>query len=95
MIHTIFPLLLSFVCRLFEIAPELQDLFPFKDEELSSDNAMLKKHAVQVMESIDAAIGMLDDPDELQETLIGLGIVHNMSNVKVDSFAVSFVSIIK
>lgn len=56
---------------------------------------MLKKHAVQVMESIDAAIGMLDDPDELQETLIGLGIVHNMSNVKVDSFAVSFVSIIK
>ena len=75
--------------RLFEIAPQLQDLFPFKGEELESDNASLKKHAIQVMESIDSAIGMLDNPEELKETLIGLGIVHHMNDVQLDSFAVS------
>lgn len=41
------------------------------------------------MESIDSALGMAGQPEELKETLIGLGVVHNMSNVQLDSFAVS------
>lgn len=80
-----------FESRLFEIAPNLQYLFPFKDEDLKSDSTPLKKHAIQVMESIDAAIGMLDNPEELKETLIGLGIVHHMKDVQLASFAVSVV----
>ena len=56
---------------------------------MTSDNELLKKHGVQVMESIDAAIGMLDNPEDLKETLIDLGIVHHMKDVKVESFAVS------
>ena len=56
---------------------------------MTPDNELLKKHGVQVMESIDAAIGMLDNPEELKETLIDLGIVHHMKDVKVESFAVS------
>ena len=75
--------------RLFEIAPDLKELFPFKEDELSDEHEGLRKHALQVMESVDLAINLLDDSDELVETLVSLGIVHNMSNVRVDSFAVS------
>lgn len=75
--------------RLFEIAPDLLQLFPFKGAAVTPDNELLKKHGVQVMESIDAAIGMLNNPEELKETLIDLGIVHHMKDVKVESFAVS------
>ena len=75
--------------RLFEIAPELQNLFPFKEEDIDGNNSLLKKHAVQVMESIDGAIGMLGNPDELQENLIELGIIHHMKDVQLESFAVS------
>lgn len=73
--------------KLFEIAPELQKLFPFDGEAVTADNELLKRHGIQVMESIDAAIGMLDNPEELKETLIDLGIVHHMKDVQVDSFA--------
>ncbi len=75
--------------RLFEIAPELIEIFPFDGKDLDDDNVSLKKHAMQVMQSIDDALGMADQPEELKETLIGLGVVHNMSNVNLDSFAVS------
>lgn len=44
---------------------------------------------MQVMESIDTCLGMAGEPEKLQETLIQLGIIHHMSNVKVDNFAVS------
>lgn len=74
--------------RLFEIAPDLQDLFPFEGEELSEENELLKKHALQVMESVGMAIGLMGDPEQLKEILIGLGVVHNMKSVQVDSFKV-------
>ena len=77
------------LCRLFEIAPQLIELFPFQDEELSEENELLKKHANQVMESIGTCIELISDPEELQETLIGLEIVHHIQNVQVKSFAVS------
>ena len=41
------------------------------------------------MESIDGAISMLDNPEELQENLIELGIIHHMKDVQLESFAVS------
>ena len=79
------------LCRLFQIAPELAKLFPFGDgeETLDENNPGLIKHGLQVMESIDAAVGLLGDLEELVETLKTLGIVHNMANVQLDSFAVS------
>ncbi len=75
--------------RLFEIAPELIEIFPFDGEDLNDDNVSLRKHSMQVMQSINDALGMADQPEELKETLIGLGVVHNMSNVQLESFAVS------
>ena len=65
------------------------ELFPFQGEELSDENKKLRGHALQVMESIDAAVGMLHDTEKLTDTLLELGIVHNLKNVKVESFAVS------
>ena len=80
----------SHLCRLFELAPDLINLFPFELNEDSQDG--LKKHALQVMQSIDMAIGMLDDQNELEDTLTELGIIHNMKSVQLESFAVSFVT---
>ena len=79
----------SIVFRLFEIAPDLKDLFPFS-KGTNHDEA-LKKHGLLVMESIDTAISLLGDGnfEELKDTLIELGIVHNMKEVQLDSFAVS------
>ena len=74
---------------MFEIAPDLQKLFYFSDDELDDNHPGLRKHAMQVMEKIDGAIGLLDEEEELKEELVGLGIVHHMSNVNVGSFAVS------
>ena len=78
-----------FAPRLFEIAPELQELFSFHDEEVSEENESLKKHAVQVMESVGMAIGLLHDPKALVSTLTELGIVHHLHQVQLDSFGVS------
>ena len=65
------------------------ELFPFSDEELNQDHPGLKKHGIQVMESIGAAINLLSNPEELKEVLLQMGIIHNMLNVQVESFAVS------
>lgn len=66
-------------------------MFSFKNEELNRENEGLRKHGLQVMESIDAAVGLLEDPEELQEVLITLGIVHHMNEVQLESFGVSFI----
>lgn len=79
--------------RLFDIQPSLQSLFPFKNQELNDNNEVLRKHALLVMETVDAAIELLKDGklDSLVTTLIDLGVVHSMNNVKPEHFAVSFV----
>ena len=41
------------------------------------------------MESIDAAVGLLGNSQELEDTLFELGIIHHMKEVQLDSFAVS------
>ena len=79
-------------CRLFEIAPELQELFPFEGQELTEENTLLKKHALQVMESVGGAISLMGNPEQLQDTLIELGIVHNMKSVQVKSFEVGLIA---
>lgn len=63
------------------------DLFPFKDAD-NKDEGM-KQHGLQVMLSIDGAIGLLDNTEELVDTLVELGIIHNIKDVQLDSFAVS------
>lgn len=75
--------------RLFEIAPELEKLFSFAEMTTEDKKQKQLQHGMQVMESIGAAIEMLDDPETLKETLLGLGIMHNMKDVQVNSFAVS------
>ena len=67
------------------------ELFPFSGEQIDANNPGLIRHGTQVMESIDAAVDLLGDLDELVETLKTLGIVHNMANVELKSFAVSIV----
>ena len=82
-------IIILFNPRLFEIAPDLQDLFPFKGQELTDQNELLKKHAVQVMETVGTAIGIIHDKPALKDALTDLGIVHHMKSVKIDDFAVS------
>jgi len=67
----------------------LKDLFPFKDDQIDDNHEGLRKHALQVMTSIDDAIKLVGAPDELKDSLIELGVIHNMQDVQVDSFAVS------
>lgn len=75
--------------RLFQIAPNLIDLFPFKNQ--SNKDEGMKTHGLQVMNSIDGAITLLGNKDlqELEDNLTELGIVHNMKQVQLGSFAVS------
>lgn len=67
------------------------ELFPFDAADPSLEG--FRKHALDVMETVDKAIEMLVDGDieELKDTLVELGIVHNMKNVQVESFAVSLI----
>ena len=56
---------------------------------MNEENALLKKHALQVMESVGTCISIIHDPAQLEEALKQLGMVHNLANVDVKSFAVS------
>ena len=76
--------------RLFEIRPNLYKLFAFGDEGFSEDNEKLRKHALDVMTTVDAAIGMVVDGElaTLVDTLIELGMVHHMKSVTPKEFEV-------
>ena len=84
-------MLLQLIFRLFELAPYLQALFPFADEELSESSETFQKHALQVMETVDTAVTLIlaNDISTLEGALIDLGMVHNFKNVKPEHFAVS------
>ena len=79
-------------CRLFEIDPNLQDLFPFRGEVLTSETEGMKKHALGVMQTIDTAITMVLEGKivELVAVLQELGTVHSFHNVEPQHFAVSY-----
>jgi hypothetical protein len=76
--------------KLFEIDPHVYDLFPFKGEAMNIENEGIRKHALQVMETIDAAVGLVvsGEIETLKETLIGLGMVHGMKSVQSKDFQV-------
>lgn len=86
---TLWPVNITLFFRLFEIAPELLNLFSFKDA--SNKDEGMRQHGLNVMESIDAAITLLGSKEmsELVDNLVELGIIHNMKHVQLDSFAVS------
>ena len=75
--------------KLFELAPYLQALFPFAEEELSENSESFQKHALQVMETVDTAVTLIlaNDISTLEGALIDLGMVHNFKNVKPEHFA--------
>jgi len=75
--------------RLFEVSPDLQNLFPFAGDEITDDHAGMKAHSLTVMTSIDNCIKILDDVPQLKEELIALGAVHNIHGVTSENFAVS------
>ena len=67
----------------------LQDLFSFKGQKLCDENEGLRKHALDVMKTVDLAINSLDDIQTLQDTLVELGMTHSFKDVKKEHFAVS------
>ena len=89
-IYFLFPV--SF--RLFEIKPSLQDMFSFKSQDLTN-NELLEKHAVSVMETIDTALNLIkeNEIETLVSTLIELGIAHSMNKVTPKHFAVRIFAI--
>ncbi|XP_078363009.1 neuroglobin-like isoform X1 [Oculina patagonica] len=59
--------------KLFEIAPELKDLFPFGNDFTSPQFTM---HALNVINAVDLAVKHLDKPDILIPKLKELGQMH-------------------
>ena len=70
------PVGVAFFLKIFEIAPEALQLFPFKDEPDLAESPKLKKHAMSVMNTVDAAVKGLADLDKLVPVLQGLGKRH-------------------
>ncbi|XP_064603595.1 neuroglobin-like [Liolophura sinensis] len=73
--------------RLFEMHPDVQDLFlPFRgmtQDDLKS-SARLREHGLRVMGTVEKCLARLDDPQKLEEMLHELGQKHVMFNTKVD-----------
>ena len=63
----------DFSYRLFEISPKLKVLFPF---DPVPDNDGLRAHALNVVETVGAAVDNLDDLRVLKPELENLGKVH-------------------
>lgn len=82
-----------FRCRLFEICPEVLQLFPFADEPvINSETEGLVKHGLDVMGVIDSALSMVVNMeiDKLVDFLVELGLAHSLRNVEPKHFAVSY-----
>ena len=63
----------SHICRLFEIAPHLRELFPFGQDP---KGPQLRSHALNVMNTVGTAVGLLDQSDQLVPVLKQLGQTH-------------------
>ena len=72
--------------RLFEIAPELKDLFPFGDD---FTKPQFTTHALNIMNAIDFTVQYLDNPDVLIPKLKELGEMHAVFELTVKEFQVS------
>ena len=72
--------------RLFDIAPELKDLFPFGDD---FTKPQFTTHALNVMNAVDFTVRHLDNPDVLIPKLKELGKMHAVFELTVKEFQVS------
>jgi len=52
-------------------------------------NAILRKHALRVMGTVDKCISRLHQPDKLGDLMTELGIRHKQYNVKIEYLDVS------
>ena len=68
----------------------LLEEFPGAGVEELLDNENVKKHALQMTESLSAYISMLDHMDELHDTLKELGVIHQQKNIQALYIDVSF-----
>lgn len=69
--------------KLFEIAPEMTDLFPFGDD---FTKPQFTTHALNIMNALDHAIQNLDNPDVLIPKLRELGQMHAGFELTVKEF---------
>ena len=67
----------------------LVEKFPCIEEELF-DNEKVRKHALQMTESVSTYISMLDNMDDLHEALTELGMIHQQENIQALYIDVSF-----
>jgi len=74
-----------YIDRLFEIAPEMTDLFPFGDD---FTKPQFTTHALNIMNALDHAIQNLDNPDVLIPKLRELGQMHAGFELTVKEFQV-------
>lgn len=75
--------------RLFEVSPDLQNLFPFAGDTLTDDHEGMKEHSYTVMTSLDECLKIVHDVPKLKDELISLGAVHHIHGVTSAHFAVS------
>lgn len=77
-----------FFKRIFEIAPEALQLFPFKNEPDVYESEGFKKHALNVMVNVGKAVDGLNDLEALVPVLTALGKRHVGYGVKKEHYAV-------
>ena len=97
-IYFLFLIIPSFFCfflRLFEINPSLQDMFSFKNQDLTN-NELLENHAVSLMETIDTVVNLVkeNEIETLTSQLVELGIGHSINKVTPKHFAVRIFAIL-
>lgn len=74
-----------YIDRLFEIAPELTDLFPFGND---FTKPQFTTHALNIMNAVDFAVKHLDNPDVFIPKFRELGQMHAGFELTVKEFQV-------
>lgn len=74
-----------FIDRLYEIAPEAKDLFPFGDD---FTKPQFTTHVLNLMNALDFAVQYLDNPDVLIPKFRELGETHAVFELTDKEFKV-------
>ena len=75
--------------KIFEIAPEALELFPFKDEPNMYESKKFKKHALGVVLTLEKAVENIGtDPEKITRQLKSLGSRHVKYGVQKEHYAV-------
>ena len=88
---SIYPTFLLF--RLFEEAPDAQDLF-YNFKDLKNQNELLQSlkeldHVARVMSAFGSCIELLDDMNQFEDIVQGLGKAHKKIGINVGHLGVS------